>query len=217
MNDRTAPDLIYGFDALCGWCYGLVPAMRALVAARPDIKISVLHGGLVTGERVGPYSDMVGYIRGASARMTAVTGQELSPQFFELIETQPPIISGSAKPAWAVMQMRSLAPEHELAFAHGAQEAHFRDGKDLNDRRTYADIAAAYNLPMPDLTGLEEVTEQTLLVRDEFSRAAQMGVRSFPTVAVRGGGDSASYSQLPSVYDPEEFVELVTRALTVSH
>ena len=156
---------------------------------------------------------MVDYIRGASARMTAVTGQELSPAFFELIESDPPIISGSAKPGWAIMQMRALAPEHELAFAHGAQEAHFRDGKDLNDPQTYADIAAAHNLPLPDLDGLDSVTEQTPLVRHEFAKASQMGVRSFPAIAVRGPGDSASYVQLPSVYGPAEFVALVQQNL----
>ncbi|MEM1365735.1 MAG: DsbA family protein [Pseudomonadota bacterium] len=216
MQNQTQPDLIYGFDALCGWCYGLIPAMRALVAQRPELKIEIVHGGLVTGDRVGPYSQMADYIRGASARMSEVTGQKLSPAFFQLIESEPPIISGSAKPAWAIMQMRTIAPEYELAFAHGAQEAHFRDGKDLNDPQTYADIAAAHGLPLPDLSGLERANEGTPIVRDEFARAGQMGIRSFPTLAIRTAPGSGGYSQLTSVYDPAEFVTLVSETLPTS-
>ncbi|MEO0635085.1 MAG: hypothetical protein AAFY73_00395 [Pseudomonadota bacterium] len=213
MQNSSPPDLIYGFDALCGWCYGAIPAMRALLAKRPDFSVQVIHGGLVTGARVGPYSEMVEYIRGASARMSDVTGQELSSAFFDLISSEPPIVSGSAKPAWAIMQMREIAPENELALAHLVQEAHFRDGRDLNDPNTYHHICAVSDMPELDLEGLEGVTEATPLVISEFGRAAAMGISSFPTVLARAQEGSNAYAKLPSIYEPGQFVSMVEQHL----
>lgn len=48
-------ELIYGMDPLCGWCFGIGPAMRRVMADHPDVPVVPVLGGLVTGERVGPY------------------------------------------------------------------------------------------------------------------------------------------------------------------
>ena len=70
-------ELVYAFDPLCGWCYGFGGALRALRGARPDLRIALRMGGLVTGDRIGLYSAAAEYIRTASARLTAVTGAAL--------------------------------------------------------------------------------------------------------------------------------------------
>jgi putative protein-disulfide isomerase len=61
--------LIVGIDPLCGWCYGILPALRALNEAEPGLPMRAVMAGLVTGDRVGPYAQMEGYIRGASERL----------------------------------------------------------------------------------------------------------------------------------------------------
>ena len=62
-------ELVYGFDPVCGWCYGMVPALRRVRADHPYLPVRLVMAGLVTGERVGPYALMEGYIRGASERV----------------------------------------------------------------------------------------------------------------------------------------------------
>jgi len=37
--------LIYGYDTLCGWCYGLIPALRHFSTKHPDVPVEVLPGG----------------------------------------------------------------------------------------------------------------------------------------------------------------------------
>ena len=54
--------LIYGFDPLCGWCFGFGPALRALREALPDLEIELRMGGLVTGGRIRPYIESAEYI-----------------------------------------------------------------------------------------------------------------------------------------------------------
>ena len=133
MPERI-PRPIYGFDPLCGWCYGLIPAMRRLREARPDLPVELVCGGLVTGERVGPYRAMAGYVREASGRMTAVTGQALSEDFFALIEgPDSPARSNSAVPTKAILAVRERG-EDVLGYAHALQEAHFADGLDPSGR-----------------------------------------------------------------------------------
>ncbi|WP_193743528.1 hypothetical protein [Tateyamaria sp. ANG-S1] len=53
------PSITYVYDPLCGWCFCLVPTLRAFAKAHPEIEINVLPGGLVTGSRVGPYGHML--------------------------------------------------------------------------------------------------------------------------------------------------------------
>lgn len=91
MPDR----IIYGFDPLCGWCFGFTPALRKLTELRPDIPIDLCLGGLVTGERVRPYAEMSDYIRGASKRLASVTGQALGEAFFERLLSRLDVIASS--------------------------------------------------------------------------------------------------------------------------
>jgi len=75
------PKILYVHDPLCGWCYGFIPALDAFAATHPDIDIEVIPGGLVRGEKVGPYGDMLDYISTAAPRMTQITGQALGDAF----------------------------------------------------------------------------------------------------------------------------------------
>ena len=46
------PELLYLFDPLCGWCYGMSPVIQRVrqeFAGR--VEVSVLCGGMVTGEQ----------------------------------------------------------------------------------------------------------------------------------------------------------------------
>ncbi|MEJ6393121.1 hypothetical protein V8J82_07645 [Gymnodinialimonas sp. 2305UL16-5] len=97
--------LTYVYDPLCGWCFGFIPTLRHFAETNPDVEIDAVPSGLVTGDRVGPYSDMLSYIRGAGLRMTAVTGQAMGEPFFEMMRQDETPLSISAPPSLAVLQM----------------------------------------------------------------------------------------------------------------
>ncbi len=142
--------LLYGYDPLCGWCYGFTPALRHLRQAFPDLEIRPVMGGLVTGARIGRYAAMEGYIRAASTRLKEITGMAVSPAFFERITGNPAIVASSVVPCAAVLQVRKAAPHRAAEFAAALQLAHFGAGEDLNDPgvhdRTARDSWPGYRL-----------------------------------------------------------------------
>ena len=192
--------LIYGFDPLCGWCYGAVPALRALREAMPGLPVHLVMSGLVTGTRVGPYAEMEGYIRGASENLRKVTGRAPSDAFFELIRT-PGVTGDSAPPSVAIDAVKRDRPEAALPFAHAVIEAHFERGADLNDPATYAPLLAEHapGVALPDLS-------DPALAEAAWAEGRAMGIRSFPTFALVRDGRA---EVLPSLYDPDALIAAV--------
>lgn len=196
-------ELIYGFDPLCGWCYGIVPAMRRVAEDHPNIPVRLVMAGLVSGDRVGPYADMEGYIRGASARLREVTGRAPSEAFFRLITT-PEVEGNSGPPSVAIAHAAGFAPDRAVDFAHRVIEAHFEQGADLNVPATYAPLLREVGVeaPLPDIHDPD-------LAEAVWEQGRRIGLRSFPTLAVLKDGHARV---LPSEYDPGRLSELVARA-----
>lgn len=194
--------LIYGFDPLCGWCYGFVPAMRAVRSAHPDLEVTLALPGLVTGARIGPYGEMEGYIRGAAERLRAVTGRAPSEAFFAHIAT-PGVIGDSHPPIAAIAGLAETAPEAELAFAHAVCEAHFERGADLNLPETYEAIATGLGL------GLRPDPADRACAEARMRNDAAFGISSFPTLIVAENDRAIA---LPSIFAPEEVVAAVASA-----
>jgi putative protein-disulfide isomerase len=194
--------LIYGFDPLCGWCYGIVPAMRALREARPELEVRLTLPGLVQGERVGPYAEMEGYIRGASQRLRAVTGRAPSEAFFEMIR-RPGVTGDSAPPCLVLAAARARDSGRALTLAHLMTDAHFERGVDLGGPASYPPLLAKAGLDMP-VPPFDRAAARAL-----FDAEAAYGIRSFPSLILEREGRGVL---LPSEYDPDRLVELVELA-----
>lgn len=197
-------ELIYGFDPLCGWCYGIVPAIRAVRRALLGLPVRLVMAGLVTGARVGPYAAMEPYIRGASRRLLAVTGREPSAAFFRLIAT-PGVRGDSGPPCIAIAEVRRHRPEAALDFAHAVIEAHFEAGADLNDPESYAPLLARHapGLRLPDL-------HDPAAAGAAWAEGRAMGVASFPTLALRRAG---GVEALAVEYRPDDLVARLRQRL----
>jgi putative protein-disulfide isomerase len=193
--------LIVGYDPLCGWCYGIIPALRALAQARPDIPQHILLGGLVSGDRVGPYAAMEGYIRAASETLRAVTGRAPSDAFFDLIR-KPGVLGDSAPPSIVIAHVQKLAPHALPEFAHAVTEAHFEEGRDLNDPQTYADLFQRMGLAL----NVPDLTDAATRARNVWSEARALRIERFPTLILSVGGRLVP---LPTVYDPVRLQHLI--------
>ena len=200
-SGRSAPEgphvtdeLIYGFDPICGWCYGFAPAMRAIRAAHPDLPVRLAMSGLVTGARVGPAAAMEGYVRGAAVRLEAVTGRAPSEAFFDWMR-RPGAVADSSPPAAAIDAVRRDRPEAALAFAHAVIEAHYGEGMDPNDSAAYAPLLAAHapGVALPDIA-------DPALQEGAFADGRALGIASFPTLALRRA--DGRLEPLPVEYDP---------------
>jgi putative protein-disulfide isomerase len=203
----TRPVLLYGFDPLCGWCYGMAPAMRAVSAAHAGLEIRVVMAGLVTGDRVGPYALKTDYIRQASSRLHAVTGRRPSSAFFDLI-SRPGVTGDSTPPAAAIAQVARLAPHRAVDFAHAVIEAHFADGADLGDPATYPPLLAAAAPEVADVDIADRASAEAA-----FAEGRAIGIAAFPTLLI---ADAAGLHALPTEYRPDRLETLVAARLGVA-
>ncbi len=198
--------LIYAYDPLCGWCYGLIPALRHFVAEEPNVKIEVLPGGLFVGTPSRPYSSLISHIRAAEVHLEAVTGQKPSEAFHEMIAGSEVVDASSERPSHAVLQMNKLAPDRALEFAHRVQEIHIADGKDLNLAQTYDDLCAAEKFPALDVDAILNATLTDPEIDTAYKKCAALRPQGYPTMfAVDAKGEVAG--AIPSTYDPIAFVE----------
>jgi putative protein-disulfide isomerase len=201
--------LIYGFDPLCGWCFGFAPALRAVRAAFPDLPIDLRMGGLMIGPKVRPYTEMSDYIRNASERLQAVTGVTLGEDFKRKILANPSAVASSIPPCDVLLQARRTFPEHVLDIAEAIQVAHFRDGMDLNDPRTYQGIGTALGLALSP--SIPEPNVVRVALEQEFSESRALGLTSFPSLLMLLG---ESHVGLEVSYDPKTLVKRISEVLS---
>ncbi|WP_421709742.1 hypothetical protein [Algihabitans sp.] len=197
--------LTYVYDPLCGWCFGFVPTLRAFAETNPEVEIDVVPGGLVTGDRVGPYGNMLGYITGAAPRMTATTGQALGDAFFDMMRQEETPLSTSAPPSLAALQMQKLTDKAGvLRFVHCLLEAHFINGNDLNRADTYDALCKNLDLPQLDTDAIVGATDMLPPVAASYKKARSLGVSFFPTSVVYDN-EGQNRGAITGIYDAKEF------------
>ncbi|TGE22180.1 DsbA family protein [Hymenobacter aquaticus] len=182
------PELLYIFDPLCGWCYGMSPVVEQVqneFAGR--ITVSVLSGGMVTGPNVGPIRHDWEYISAALEQVEKVAGVTFGEPFRQL-GAEGSRIQDSEPPCRALTVFRQLDPYHQTAsFAHALQQAYFLRGQDLNDPATYQVLAADFGLNVAEFSRRLALPETAQATRHEFAAVAKIGVQGFPTTILRVG------------------------------
>lgn len=204
--------LIYGYDAICGWCYGFIPALSAFAKKHPNIKIDVVPGGLFTGDRAKSYNHLVDHITNAFPRVTQVTGQAPDDSFWNMIKRPNAPAANSTVPNMAVALMVQRAPDQAVAFAHRLQEIHFLEGADYNAASTYHSLSQRHSFPALDTDAILGATDDTPLIAEAYARSDRLGIRSYPTVQIVHANDTV-LTTLPSIYDPAKFETIAMSAL----
>ncbi len=191
---------VYGYDPICGWCYGAAPAVRAVARILP---VKLAMSGLVVGERVGPAAAMEPYVRQASERLRAATGRAPSEAFYRWMRS-PGAVAASVPPAVAVDAVRRKRPEAAVAFAHAVTEAHYGEGMDPNDPDAYTVLIAEHapGVVLPDI-------HDPSLAEAAFAEGRRLGIRSFPTFLLER--DDGSIVELPTLYDPNALLREIEK------
>jgi putative protein-disulfide isomerase len=175
--------LVYVFDAYCGWSHGFSPTISEVAKRHPQLPVEVVSGGLFRGARRVPIRDF-GYIGGANAKISELTGAEFGPGYQELIADGSFVMDSEAA-ARGMAALREAAPTRAVELAVALQHAFYVDGLSLSDPDTYRAVAKA--------TGLSDDTAESVVehfqspdgqaaAAADFARAAGLGVDSFPTV-----------------------------------
>lgn len=200
-------ELMYIEDAYCGWCYGFAPVVRRL-AEETGAQLTVVSGGMITGERVGPLTAMADYIRKATPRLVEMTGAEVAPAFLDGVLGNPDMVANSEVPALATAAFAHLRGQgvHVLDFVYAAQRAHFVEGKDLADYATYGPIAESFGIHATAFEKGMRSEEVHAAVRDEFAMVRGSSIPGFPVLVARTSQSARSWELLAHGWSPFEEV-----------
>ena len=140
----TDKELIYAWDAYCGWCYGFSNTIQSFHENHPELPLTVLSGGLFTGARshsIGSFP----YIIEANKRISDLTGAEFGAGYQELLN-EGSFVMDSDSSAIGFNALRSLAPDRAIYLASAMQYAFYYEGRSLSDPETYRRIAVANHI-----------------------------------------------------------------------
>src|SRR5690242_16380389 len=104
------PKIIYVYDALCGWCFGFSPVIRAVQDAyRDEFDFEIISGGMMIGDRAGRISDVAPYIRNTYKTVEETTGIVFGLGFIRNLE-EGYMIFNSERPAIGLSVFKRLLP-----------------------------------------------------------------------------------------------------------
>lgn len=176
--------LVYAFDAYCGWSYGFAPTLAEFVRRHPGLDVDVVSGGLFTGERRVPIREF-GYVQGANAKISELTGATFGPDYARLIEGGSFVMDSEAA-ARGMVALRQTAPDRAVELAAAIQQAFYVDGLSLSDPATYRWVAEVVGLDPDAVLGRFAAPGSAAAAKGDFARAARLGVDSFPTLLAVG-------------------------------
>ncbi|MDA2806882.1 DsbA family protein [Nocardiopsis suaedae] len=178
--------LVYVFDAYCGWSYGFAPTLAEVVRRHRDLEVDVVSGGLFTGARRVPIREF-GYVQGANAKITELTGAAFGAGYARLIADGSFVMDSEAA-ARGVAALRRIAPDRAVELAAALQHAFYVDGLSLSDPATYRTVAEANGLDPDTVADAFSAPESAAEAEADFSRSAALGVDAYPTLLALDGG-----------------------------
>lgn len=205
------PEIIYVYDAYCGWCYGFSNVIKALEEQyRDDFQFTLVSGGMIVGDRVGPLAAMAGYIREAHTRVEEMTGVKFGAAFLDGTLNDPDYISDSMVPSKAAAVFKSMDEGRAIAFAHAVQSAFYGAGKSLNEVATYVEIATAMGLDAATFEARMAEPQYEEQARAEFRLSHQLGVQGFPALIYQ---DDKHLAAIARGFQPKHVLEDVFEQL----
>jgi putative protein-disulfide isomerase len=182
--------LVYVFDAYCGWSHGFAATLAETVRRHPDLDVEVVSGGLFTGPRRVAIREF-GYVQGANAKISELTGARFGPGYARLIADGSFVMDSEAA-ARGIAALRRAAPDRIVGLAAALQHAFYVDGLSLSVPATYRAVAEAAGLDPEGVVADFAAPDTAAAAQDDFTRAASLGVHGFPTLLAVDGEQAVS-------------------------
>lgn len=206
QNPNPKYTFIYVYDPLCGWCYGFSDVMMQLAKEyEENANFEVVAGGMVRGDRVGPLSEIAGYLQGAIPTVENTTGVKFGPAFMADLHGEGNTILDSEPACLVHTAVKTLQPQLALPFAAAVQKAIYLDGLQPTDLEGIQAIAYKLGVNKADLADLMQTDDLYQAMINEFNRSEGMGVTGFPTLFLEIDGEryvlSRGYTRFENIRD----------------
>ncbi len=185
QNQSSPPmTIIYAFDPLCGWCYGFSGVIQGFVTRHPELEVEIISGGMVTGDRIGPLSEIAPYLRTAYKGVEDRTGVMFGEPYLKELFGEATMEMTSVPSSRALATFKQLHDDQRAAFAYGSalQKAIYYDGVAPGNIEVFADLAAEFGIDRAIFlsTYRSDAIEKSMLA--DFSKSDALSVNGFPTV-----------------------------------
>ena len=190
IKEKENPELIYVYDALCGWCYGFSPVITRLKQELDQqLDFLVLSGGMVRGDNIALVSSMYDFLKKTSEEVESATGVSFGSDFLNGVLEDPDAILNSEPAALAMAAFRLEKKDQAVDYAAAIQKAIYFDGMHTDDMGGLARLAERFGISKDWFDKTITDSEVLQIVENEFNMIAKMGVKGFPTLMLRKGED----------------------------
>ncbi len=181
-------NIIYCYDAYCGWCYGFSPVIKRIATEyQHQFNFEVLSGGMILNAPPQNISSIAKYIQGAYKTVEEHTGIKFGEDYLYHIfhPEESDWVLHSEKPAIALAIMKEYSSENAVNLASDIQFALHYEGRDLTDDQAYLSILEKYHFDKNDF--LQKLNSELYKEKAyyEFQLVKQLNVQSFPQVLLQ--------------------------------
>lgn len=181
---KEKSDLLYFYDALCGWCYGFSPVIHQIKKNyQSNFDFRIISGGLKVGEGVGPIGVVAPYIKaGAYKTVEERCGVKFGEDFVNGPLETGDMRLNSLPPAIALSIVKKQKPEEAFEFGSILHKAVYVDGHHPEDLDGYGKYAEKIGL---DGVAFVETMKDPIaegMAQEDFQLARKFGINGFPTL-----------------------------------
>lgn len=175
----------YIWDAYCGWCYGFDSSLKPFLDHHPDLDLEVISGSLFNqGQPISAYP----HIANANQEISRLFGITFGPAYQAVLEEGSLVLdSNHAALGYEILQEK-LPQNQWMSLASALQEAFYQKGQSLSDPATYAQLASDFGLDAQAIVQEVAATQASERLSLDFTKAAEFGVTSFPTLVIEKAG-----------------------------
>jgi putative protein-disulfide isomerase len=189
MDHTNRPEVIYLADPLCGWCFGIAPALEQAREMLGDrVTWRVRTGGLVVGERVRAVRHDAAYLRRGLQQVAEVTGRVAGERYFAEIVDRGTWISDSEPVCRAVMVADELGGS-DAAFTASRflSDSLYVHGREPDAPATVRDLAAALGVDAEKFVGRWASEAAAIGLQAHWDQTRALGLQTYPTIAIVRG------------------------------
>ena len=176
------PRLYYIHDPMCSWCWGFRNTWLAIRQQLPEsVQLTTLVGGLAPDSAEPMPDSMQQYLQSAWKKIQqTIPGTKFNFDFW----TQNTPRRSTYPACRAVVAAKKLAQkEQEMTF--GIQQAYYLQAKNPSDLDTLIGVASEIGLDPQAFTDLMNSSEIHDLFEDELQQCRDLGINSFPSLALQ--------------------------------
>lgn len=181
--------LIYVADVFCPWCFAFAPIMKRLAAEHPQFPVEVVGGNLISrpmtlAEDAAGNPGLVEFWH----EVEHASGRSLEGAI-RAVETGRDVRLYSPGADEILVELRTLAPGHELEQLFMLEDMFYGQGRDIFTEESLAEISSHWNIGTAKFeSALDQPAALAATQKNLAEASALMGeITSYPSVILARG------------------------------